>query len=301
MPPIRIGVGAPVAEYSLAVVTNDIYTKENAQFLVKYIPEPVLSFGASTREKHREESRCAMEASFLTVLSIGFVVGIKHAMEPDHVIAVSTIASHTKKLGKASLAGVFWGGGHTLTLLVVGMLLIAMKGAIPETWAMSLEFVVGIMLVYLGWSSMGAFRQKRGRLQLQSHDHGGYSHRHWHSADREVAASHDGSRTSFAKSAVIGMVHGLAGSAAMVLLTMSTVQTEWEGLLYILVFGAGTIVGMLLCTTIIGIPFVLSARNINLNLALTRLTGLISIAFGCYYMYNLGITEGLFLLWIQAV
>ncbi|MFD2370823.1 sulfite exporter TauE/SafE family protein [Brevibacillus sp. GCM10020057] len=231
-----------------------------------------------------------MEAGFLTVLSIGFVFGIKHAMEPDHVIAVSTIASHTKKLGKASLAGIFWGSGHTLTLLVVGMMLIFMKGAIPTTWAMSLEFVVGVMLVYLGCTSI-----------MQSRDHGSYSHGHWHSSDLEPAASHERSRTSFIRSAVIGMVHGLAGSAAMVLLTMSTVQSEWEGLLYILVFGAGTIVGMLLCTTVIGIPFVLSARNIRLNSALTRLTGLISIAFGCYYMYNLGITEGLFELWRQAV
>jgi len=244
-----------------------------------------------------------MEASFLTVLSIGFVIGIKHALEPDHVIAVSTIASHTKKLGKASLAGIFWGSGHTLTLLVVGMLLIFLKGAIPEKWAMSLEFIVGIMLVYLGWTSILSFRKKKAQLPLflHSHDHGGYSHRHWFAPGLELEAAHEEGRKSLAKSAVIGMVHGLAGSAAMVLLTMSTVQTQWEGLLYILVFGAGTIVGMLLSTTIIGIPFVLSARNISLNAALTRLTGLISIAFGCYYMYNLGITEGLFQMWMQSV
>lgn len=250
-------------------------------------------------KRKQEESRCAMEASFLTVLSIGFVVGIKHAMEPDHVIAVSTIASHTKKLGKASLAGVFWGSGHTLTLLVVGMLLIFMKGAIPETWAMSLEFIVGIMLVYLGLTSIVSFGKRK--IQLHSHAHHGNSHHHLHSAGQREDSSHEKGKTSFAKSAIIGMVHGLAGSAAMVLLTMSTVQTEWEGLLYILVFGAGTIVGMLLCTTIIGIPFVLSARNISLNAALTRITGIISVAFGCYYMYNLGISEGLFQMWMQAV
>jgi sulfite exporter TauE/SafE len=240
-----------------------------------------------------------MEGSLLTVLSIGFVVGIKHALEPDHVIAVSTIASHAKKLSKASLAGIFWGSGHTLTLLVAGMLLIMMKGAIPDKWAMSLEFVVGIMLVYLGVSSILSFRKQK--IQLHQHSHGGYSHRHLHQADGpgESTQDHDG-RTSFAKSAVIGMVHGLAGSAAMVLLTMSTVQTEWEGLLYILVFGAGTIVGMLLCTTVIGIPFVLSAKNVSLNTALTRLAGIISVAFGCYYMYNLGVTEGLFQMWLQA-
>ncbi|QRG66209.1 sulfite exporter TauE/SafE family protein [Brevibacillus choshinensis] len=238
-----------------------------------------------------------MEASFLTVLSIGFIVGIKHAMEPDHVIAVSTIASHTKKLGKASLAGIFWGSGHTLTLLLVGMLLIWMKGAIPETWAMSLEFIVGIMLVYLGLTSILSFRKRS--IHLRRHEHDGNVHHHLHAIG--YRGTHEGNRASFAKSAIIGMVHGLAGSAAMVLLTMSTVQTEWEGLLYILVFGAGTIVGMLICTTIIGIPFVLSAKNISLNAALTRITGLISIAFGCYYMYNLGVSEGLFQMWMQAM
>ncbi len=238
-----------------------------------------------------------MEASFLTVLSIGFIVGIKHAMEPDHVIAVSTIASHTKKLGKASLAGIFWGSGHTLTLLLVGMLLIWMKGAIPETWAMSLEFIVGIMLVYLGLTSILSFRKRS--IHLRRHEHDGNVHHHLQAIG--YRDTHEGNKASFAKSAIIGMVHGLAGSAAMVLLTMSTVQTEWEGLLYILVFGAGTIVGMLICTTIIGIPFVLSAKNISLNAALTRITGLISIAFGCYYMYNLGVSEGLFQMWMQAM
>lgn len=240
-----------------------------------------------------------MEGSFLTVLSIGFLVGIKHAMEPDHVIAVSTIASQTKKLGKASLAGVFWGSGHTLTLLLVGMALILMKSAIPETWAMSLEFVVGIMLVYLGMSSILSFHKRK--VRSSSHVHAGSLRRHPHTAAWTDDSESDGvGRASFAKSAVIGMVHGLAGSAAMVLLTMSTVHSEWEGLLYILIFGAGTVVGMLLCTTAIGIPFVLSARNAGVNMALTRITGAISVAFGCYYMYNLGVTEGLFRMWLDA-
>jgi sulfite exporter TauE/SafE len=97
----------------------------------------------------------------------------------------------------------------------------------------------------------------------------------------------------------MGFIHGLAGSAAMILLTMSTVSSIWEGVLYIMIFGAGTIIGMLCFTTIIGIPFILSTKNINLNTGFARLTGLISAVFGFYYMYNLGVTEGLFKLWIQ--
>src|SRR3954471_20798996 len=99
-----------------------------------------------------------MEITLLTVLALGFILGIKHAIEPDHVIAVSTIASQSKKLWHASLAGVFWGIGHTVTLFVVGIIIILMKGEIPEKWAMTLEFLVGVMLVYLGIKTIMSFK-----------------------------------------------------------------------------------------------------------------------------------------------
>jgi high-affinity nickel permease len=91
-----------------------------------------------------------MEVGFFSILALGCVLGIKHAIEPDHVIAVSTIASQSKKLYRSTLAGVFWGIGHTATLFIIGIIIILMKGEIPEKTAMSLEFLVGIMLVYLG-------------------------------------------------------------------------------------------------------------------------------------------------------
>lgn len=100
-----------------------------------------------------------MEVSLLLVLGIGFLLGTKHALEPDHIIAVSTIASQSKKIWKSSLAGVFWGIGHTLTLLVFDIVLILMKDEIPEAWAMSLEFVVGIMLVYLGMTTIFSWKK----------------------------------------------------------------------------------------------------------------------------------------------
>ncbi|MCZ8520805.1 MULTISPECIES: HoxN/HupN/NixA family nickel/cobalt transporter [Paenibacillus] len=221
-----------------------------------------------------------MEVSLLSILALGFVLGIKHAIEPDHVIAVSTIASQSRKLSRSSLAGVFWGLGHTATLFIVGLVLLIMKDEIPEKWAMSLEFLVGIMLVYLGMTTILSFKQVHKPGAAHGHDHG---HR----------------PVSYAKSMWIGLVHGLAGSGAMVLLTMSTVQSVWEGAVYILVFGAGTVLGMLLFTTVIGIPFVLTAKKASLNKPLTGLTGAISAGFGVYYMYNLGVTEGLFKLWVQ--
>jgi sulfite exporter TauE/SafE len=217
-----------------------------------------------------------MEISFLTVLALGFVLGIKHAIEPDHVIAVSTIASQSKKLMRSSLAGVFWGIGHTITLFLVGIFLIVLKGEIPEKWAMSLEFLVGIMLVYLGITTIISFK----KLQDSSHTH---THKN----------------VSYGKSMFIGFVHGLAGSGAMVILTMSTVNTAIEGAIYILIFGVGTILGMLFFTTIIGIPFVFSSKKLSLNKGMAQATGVISTVFGVYYMYNLGVTEGLFRLWLN--
>lgn len=225
-----------------------------------------------------------MEVSLLSILGLGFVLGIKHAIEPDHVIAVSTIASKSKKLLRSSLAGVYWGIGHTATLFIVGIILIFMKDEISEKWALSLEFLVGIMLVYLGITTFKSFKN----IHLHSHNYSGqYEHKHNHK------------NISYSKSLFIGFVHGLAGSGAMVLLTMSTVKSVWEGAIYILVFGLGTIVGMLFFTTIIGIPFVLSSKRQSINKKLTQFTGIISTVFGIYYMYTLGVTEGLFKLWAQ--
>ncbi|WP_028391926.1 HoxN/HupN/NixA family nickel/cobalt transporter [Bacillus cihuensis] len=238
-----------------------------------------------------------MGVSFLSILALGFVLGIKHAIEPDHIIAVSTIASQSKKLLRSSLAGVFWGIGHTATLFIVGIILIFMKGEIPEEWAMSLEFLVGIMLVYLGVTTFLSFKN----IHIHEHEHNREEHKHVHSHvhSGQHEHKHHQKKVSYLKSSLIGLVHGLAGSGAMVLLTMSTVQDVWEGAIYILIFGIGTVVGMLFFTTIIGIPFVFSATKLSLNKIFTQITGVVSTVFGIYYMYNLGVTEGLFKLWIQ--
>ncbi|MDC2864065.1 HoxN/HupN/NixA family nickel/cobalt transporter [Bacillus sp. BP-3] len=238
-----------------------------------------------------------MEFGFLSILALGFVLGIKHAIEPDHVIAVSTIASQSKKLSRSTLAGVFWGIGHTATLFIIGIILIFMKGEIPEKWAMSLEFLVGIMLVYLGVTTVFSLKN----IHVHQHEHDGEEHKHIHSHihSGKHEHQHQHKNVSYLKSMFIGLVHGLAGSGAMVLLTMSTVKSVWEAAIYILIFGVGTVIGMLFFTTIIGIPFVFSAQKISLNKTLTQITGSISIIFGIYYMYNIGVTEGLFKLWIQ--
>lgn len=101
-----------------------------------------------------------MEFSLLSVLFFGFILGIKHSIEPDHIIAVSTMVGTNKKLWRSTLTGLFWGIGHTSTLFIVGMILVLLKGELPEVWAMSLEFLVGIMLVYLGFKSMASIKSQ---------------------------------------------------------------------------------------------------------------------------------------------
>lgn len=237
-----------------------------------------------------------MEVTLLTVLALGFILGIKHAIEPDHVIAVSTIASQSKKLWNASLAGVFWGIGHTATLFIIGIILISMKGEIPEKWAMSLEFLVGIMLVYLGVKTILSFKN----IHIHNHQYDGDDHKHIHSHQNSGEHKHKPQyrNVTYLKSMFIGLVHGLAGSGAMILLTMSTVKNVGEAAIYILIFGAGTVIGMLFFTTIIGIPFVWSKKRKTISRPLGITTGIISTVFGVYYMYNLGVNDGLFNLWV---
>ncbi len=212
-----------------------------------------------------------------SVLGVGFLLGIKHAIEPDHVIAVSTIASRSKRLINSSLAGLFWGVGHTITLFLIGILIILMKGEIPQAWAMSLEFGVGVMLVYFGISAISSFNKFRS----------------------ESRNSRPQEKKQNLRSIFMGCIHGLAGSAALILLTMGTVETVWEGASFILIFGAGTIIGMILFTTIIGLPFIFTKNNLQVNKSFAEFTGIVSIVFGLYYMYDLGFTQGLFQIWVQ--
>lgn len=220
-----------------------------------------------------------MDVTLYSILTLGFILGIKHAIEPDHIIAVSTIASRSKKLSQSTLAGVFWGIGHTATLFFIGITLILMKNSISDKVSMSLEFLVGIMLVYLGIVNVLSANKN------QLHDHGNHSQY--------------GDKHYFIKSSFIGLVHGLAGSAAIVILTMSTVNSLWQSSAYILIFGVGTITGMLLFTTVIGIPFVFSSSKKEMNSLFTLISGLISVLFGLYYMYNLAINDGLLSLIFQ--
>lgn len=228
-----------------------------------------------------------IEVGVLPVLFFGFLLGVKHALDADHVVAVSTIVSEHKNLIRSSLIGVSWGLGHTIMLFLAGLFVLAFKLTIPNTLALSLEFVVGAVLVILGISiAKGIISDK---MHFHHHAHGKRAHFHFHSHRGNKTHRHEH------KSFIVGMVHGLAGSAALMLLVLTTVDSMYQGLLYILIFGIGSIIAMLVISTLIGLPFVFTAsrfEEINEKIKLTA--GLISILLGIFIMVEIGFIEGLF-------
>lgn len=234
---------------------------------------------------------------FLGALAIGLILGVRHALEPDHLIAVSTIASRSRTLWRAALTGVFWGLGHTLALLVVGSALVPLKGELPAAWSLGFELAVGAMLVYLGLDGLAG--RRHGPVHAHEHAHEGEAHRHYH-GHRDAAEHADhahGHDTSYRRSTLVGIVHGMAGSAAVLVLTVSAAANAWEAAAYVLVFGAGTVVAMLASTALIGLPFVAAPERAWLHRLLARATGATSAVYGFYYAYRVGVAHGLFGLW----
>lgn len=229
----------------------------------------------------------------LPILSIGFVLGLRHALDPDHVVAVSTIASRTGCLIKAVKAGIYWGIGHTLILFVVGMVLMGLGVTVPQTLSLFLEMGVGVMIVILGWAAIQSFRRKK--VHLHNHRHNGEAHVHFHSHEKEVAHQHIHVSSTRQKSFVVGMIHGFAGSGAMVLLIASMVDTLTEAALYILVFGGGTVFGMLICAFLMALPFIaVSKYSIDLERVVGMSVGVASIGFGMFFIYQIAFVDGLF-------
>lgn len=219
-----------------------------------------------------------MGFGFFSLLALGCVLGIKHAVEPDHVAAVSAIAARSRRLLGAAMAGIFWGIGHSATLFAVGMALLWTRTEIPDRWALTLEFLAGAMIVFLGAGSLRSAMKRDGRDPVRS-----------------AAAETDGRL----KTMLVGIVHGLAGSAALALLLMSLLDSAWQGALFLLSFGTGTVIGMLAATTVIGLPFVLTADKRRLNRRLVGLAGAASVLFGLFYMHEIGVKEGLIALWLR--
>ena len=216
-------------------------------------------------------------------------------MEVDHVVAVSTIVSEHRNVFRATIVGGLWGVGHTISLAFVGLLVLFFRVAIPANVAAWLEFGVALMIIALGVMAIWRVLKGRGDVHVHEHSHEGRSHVHIHfhepeTSHKKKAPSHSHAITSVGfKPLLVGAMHGLAGSAALTLLVLTQIQSVWLGLLYLLLFGVGSTVGMLLMSGLIGLPFVLSARRLTgINHALQTVAGVVSIAFGFWYAYATG-------------
>lgn len=233
--------------------------------------------------------------STFAILGFGFLLGLKHATEADHLAAVSTIVSERKSLFSSAFIGGVWGLGHTISLFIAGICVLLLNFQISEQTERILEFCVGIMLFLLGANVIRKLAQG-GHLHFHAHAHGGHKHVHPHIHENAGEEAHTHHGFSFSPRAlVIGMIHGLAGSAALMLLVLPTIESRAVGLLYIIIFGVGSIGGMMLMSFLVGLPFQLTAKKFNrLNHLLQGVAGLVSVVLGLYIIYEKGITEGLF-------
>lgn len=220
----------------------------------------------------------------LSMLGLAVLVGVHHALEADHLAAVSSLVSGAKRFPELLRHGLTWGLGHATTLFVVAGLAFGFGWWVPESAANRLETVVGVMLVGLGLHVL--YRLWRGGIHFHRHRHeGGQTHFHAHShageRQRHEFSSHHHSHRFNWRTLLVGMTHGMAGSAALLLLTVPRVHSPWAGLAYVLLFGVGSMLGMAAVSAVISVPLLLTQRFLTLaNRALQGAVGLATIAIG---------------------
>lgn len=231
----------------------------------------------------------------ITVLALGFLLGLKHATDADHIVAVTTIVTRQKKLTHAALVGAVWGIGHTLMIIVVGVVLILFHISIPEQTQLLFELIVAIALIFLGALNIS------GVTPSLMHRFGPHQHLHTHDETRAHPHNHltDVIGTvglfHFIRPLIVGLIHGLAGSAAITLLILGSITDGRMAALYLCIFGLGTITGMMLVTTLMGIPILAGSKKFEkFDSIVTRLSGYLSILYGLYFGYHLIVTQGLF-------
>ncbi|SFS07045.1 high-affinity nickel-transport protein [Granulicella pectinivorans] len=213
-------------------------------------------------------------ASFAAVVGLGLVLGMRHSTDPDHVVAVSTIVARERSVPRGALIGVLWGLGHTITIVAVGAAIILFKLVIPPRLGLSMELAVAAMLILLGVLNL------TGVLSRITH------HFTPEPTKPTLGLFH------ILRPLFIGLVHGLAGSAAVALLVLSMIPSPTWAVAYLAVFGLGTVLGMMLMTTAMAIPIALTGRGATRTL--TVVSGLASICFGLFLVYQIGFVDGLF-------
>ncbi len=179
-------------------------------------------------------------------LITGFLLGLKHSLDTDHLVAVSAIVSKNQGLKKSFIQGAFWGMGHTTTLLVIGLFVLVFKLSLPASLTNIFELLIGFVLIYLGISL--AMQIKRAKIHMHTHEHDGEKHVHLHG--HKESKQHDHRHKSY----FVGLFHGLAGSAGIMLIILPGANSTIVGLSFILIFGIGSILGMALFGMLVNIP-----------------------------------------------
>lgn len=224
------------------------------------------------------------------VLAIGILLGLKHATDADHVVAVATFATEHGNVWRGIWVGASWGLGHTTPLLILGVIILLVKEALLDRYeaiAPVLEFGVGIMLVFLG--AQVFYNLRKGTLHAHAHQHGGHAHVHVHATHREGSEPGNGLQEALRprfrlKSYAVGAVHGLAGSAAVMLVLLPQIEAFWVGLGYLVVFGVGTVASMAVITIILGVPFAFTSQARQWQRAIAGAAGVASLAVGVALM-----------------
>ncbi len=234
-----------------------------------------------------------------SILALGFLLGMRHALDADHLAAVATLATRSRSVGHTLLQGVAWGTGHTLTLMLFGGAVLVLGLALPARAAQALELAVGVMLVVLGADVL--YRLWRARVHFHAHRHAdGVAHFHAHS-HRDESAPHDPARHEHrhprgfpGRALLVGMVHGMAGSAALILLSLEALRSPAWGFVYIAIFGLGSILGMAALSAAIAVPLRLTSRRLTRAYdGLSAAVGLATLVLGCYIVYRIGFGEGM--------
>jgi high-affinity nickel-transport protein len=263
----------------------------------------------------------------LPVVVLGFMLGMLHATDADHVVAVATIVSRQRSFVGAAKVGLLWGVGHTVTVFAVGVAIILFSVVIPPRLEQALEFGVALMLIALGVATLSRLgRHIRETLtaalaqglaehthdapvsppHAHLHAHGDYvhAHKHGHGPDGHGHQDtpvrwldrHFGSLGAWhtLRPLAIGVVHGLAGSAAVALLVLAQIREPGWAVAYLLLFGVGTTAGMMLITSVVAVPFMQTRRRPLINLGMQLAGGALSLGLGVYMAWQQGIVGGLF-------
>jgi high-affinity nickel permease len=261
--------------------------------------------------------------TLISIIALGFFLGMRHATDPDHVIAVTTIVSRQRSMRHAAVIGALWGVGHTITIFLVGSAIILFGVVIPPRLGLTMELSVGLMLILLGILNLSGFTRWITEMftpsadaldahvhpHVHPHLHGDYIHTHAHAHEPEKHG-HAAEATPVGRMdrmfgqlglyqavrpLLVGLVHGLAGSAAVALLVLTTIRDPYSAIAYLLVFGVGTIAGMMIITTAIALPFKYSQQRFaRFHRALQVASGVISLAFGLFIVYKMGYANGMF-------